>query len=126
MRQPFDTPLTPPHTRRRRVTPRRSKCRLSRPNSRLGASGSHPDPPPAAGARAGYAIVAGPPLKLAAGARAVMRDRVRYAVLPIGGTTIVTWRRRGRTCVLASREASAQALLAMAAWQPDEGSQERY
>ena len=79
-----------------------------------------------AGARAGYAIVAGAPLAVAAGARTVVRDRVRFAVLQSGGTTIVTWRRRGRTCVLASREASARALLAMAAWHPDEGSQERY
>lgn len=78
------------------------------------------------GERVGYAIVGGAPLRAAAGATAVVRDGARYAVLRDGATRIVTWRRGGRTCVLASREASTQALLELAAWRPQAAPAGRY
>jgi hypothetical protein len=68
---------------------------------------------------ASYAIVGRPALRVAAGARTVVRNGMRFAVLRDAGTTIVTWRRDGRTCVLASRDASDEALLRIAAWRPD-------
>jgi hypothetical protein len=77
-------------------------------------------------AHAGYAIVGRPALRLAAGAATVVRNGVRFAVLRDAGATIVTWRRDGRTCVLASRDASAEALLRIAAWRPDDGLQGPY
>jgi hypothetical protein len=67
-----------------------------------------------------------PGLRLAAGATTVVRHGVRFAVLRDAGATIVTWRRGGRTCVLASRDASAAALLRIAAWRPDGGQQGPY
>jgi hypothetical protein len=77
-------------------------------------------------AHAGYAIVGRPGLRLAAGAPTVVRHGVRFAVLRDAGATIVTWRRGGRTCVLASRDASVAALLRIAAWRPDGGQQGPY
>jgi hypothetical protein len=79
------------------------------------------------GAHVGYAIVDGPPLPVAAGVRTVTRDGTRFAVLQHpAGTTIVTWRRGGHTCVLASRDATAQAMLEMASWHPGAASSEHY
>lgn len=79
-----------------------------------------------AGVRAGYAIVGGPALRQAQSAAPVVRGDTRFAVQRTAGITIVSWRRGGRTCVLASREASAQALLSMAAWRPAPASRARY
>ncbi len=78
------------------------------------------------GVRASYAIVAGPVLREPRTGRTVVRAGTRFTVQHGLGTTIVSWRRGGRTCVLASREASAQALLRMAAWEPAPGAQRRY
>jgi len=75
---------------------------------------------------ASYAIVGRPALRPAAGARTVVRNGVRFAVLRDAGATIVTWRRDGRTCVLVSRDASDEALLRIAAWRPDDGLQGPY
>ncbi len=79
-----------------------------------------------AGARAGYAIVAGPALRVAAGAPRVVRHGVQFAVLRDAGATIVTWRRSGRTCVLASRDAPAATLLRLAAWRAEDASHGPY
>lgn len=79
-----------------------------------------------ASARASYAIVAGPALPEAQAGYRVVRGGTRFAVEHRAGTTIVSWRRGGRTCVLASRAASAQALLRMAAWEPAPTAQRRY
>jgi hypothetical protein len=76
--------------------------------------------------RAGYAIVGGPPLRLTGRASSVVRHGTRFSVVRGAQATIVTWRRGGRTCVLASRQASADALLRMAAWQPVGGAPGRY
>jgi hypothetical protein len=75
---------------------------------------------------ASYAIVGRPALRLAPGAPTVVRNGVRFAVLHDAGKTIVTWRRSGRTCVLVSRDAPAEALLRIAAWHPDGGLQGPY
>lgn len=64
----------------------------------------------------GYTIVDGKPLDEPSGARIVNRDGVRLAVLQRDGATVVTWRRGGHTCVLASRKAGADQLIRFATW----------
>ncbi|HEY3186282.1 MAG TPA: hypothetical protein VGJ70_02325, partial [Solirubrobacteraceae bacterium] len=50
------------------------------------------------------------------GARRVRRGALPLAVLQHRGATVVTWRRDGHTCVLASREAGVARLVRLAAW----------
>jgi hypothetical protein len=68
------------------------------------------------GQRIGYMIVAGPALAAPDGARRVRRGSLGLAVFRRHGAQIVTWRRAGHTCVLASRSAGAARLLRLAAW----------
>jgi hypothetical protein len=66
--------------------------------------------------RIGYAIVAGSPLRAAAG-RDVVRDGARYRVVTRAGRTTVTWTQAGHTCVIgASATIAAAELLRLAAW----------
>ena len=71
------------------------------------------------GKRVGYTIVAGRALTLPDGARRVRRGRLVLAVFMHRGATVVTWRRAGHTCVLASRTSPARRLLRLAAWTGD-------
>ncbi len=68
------------------------------------------------GDRIGYTVVDGAPLDRPAGARHVSSDGRRFAVLRRDNALVVTWRQGGHTCVLASRSASLEALLALATW----------
>jgi hypothetical protein len=75
----------------------------------------------ASGTRVGYAIAAGAALPLAQSDAAPRSATsvsygVRYELLDVGGAEIVTWLRDGHTCVLASRDAGANALLRLARW----------
>lgn len=65
-------------------------------------------------ARLGYSIVAGSPLSVGAAQRTVESHGVVYSVIRSDGATVVTWRRDGHTCVLASMHATAPVLLALA------------
>jgi anti-sigma factor RsiW len=67
------------------------------------------------GQRIGYAIVAGAALPVADG-RVVVRNGVRMRVLEDARTSVVTWRRDGRTCVLAARGVDAATLVRLASW----------
>ncbi len=69
----------------------------------------------ASGARAGYAIVAGAPLPVPAGAQRLVYKGVPVAVVRHGDLRIVTWRRGGRTCVVAARGTSLDRLLDLVA-----------
>jgi hypothetical protein len=65
----------------------------------------------------GYTIVAGTALPEPAGARHVTAGGQRLAVLRHGDATVVTWRRGGHTCVLASRAPGAERqLVRFAVW----------
>lgn len=64
-----------------------------------------------------YSIVDGDPLPVPEGARRVEADGLKLAVLRGGGALMVTWRRGGRTCVLASRTLDAADLVRLATWQ---------
>ncbi|HUB76683.1 MAG TPA: hypothetical protein VL977_06485 [Solirubrobacteraceae bacterium] len=65
--------------------------------------------------RAGYSIVAGGGLRVAGAVRQVARGGVAYAVLRVDRANVVTWRRDGHTCVIASRSVGRGTLLALAA-----------
>jgi hypothetical protein len=68
----------------------------------------------AAGRRIGYAIA---DARLpAAGGQLVTRRGVRLRVLARGETAIVTWRRAGRTCILAGRDVPLERLLTLASY----------
>jgi anti-sigma factor RsiW len=64
--------------------------------------------------RLGYSIVGGAPLAIG-GARLLARhDGVSYWTIAGTSASVVTWRRDGHTCVLASRAAPLSALVALA------------
>jgi hypothetical protein len=67
--------------------------------------------------RLGYTISSGTPLRWGVGASRVQTEfsGERYQLILSDGARIVTWVQDGHTCVLASRTASAQAMLALAA-----------
>lgn len=61
--------------------------------------------------RLGYAIVDGPPLPAPPGARRGRVGTTPVWVFTRNGARVVTWRRGGRTCVIASRTAPMSQLL---------------
>jgi|SRR4051794_26471806 len=71
------------------------------------------------GGHVGYTIVDGAPLAIPAGARWINRGRLSLALFMQGRAMVVTWRRAGHTCVIASRDAGAARLLSLAAWTGD-------
>ena len=64
--------------------------------------------------RVGYSIVGGSALPIKGARLALTRDGVRYWVIRDGRASVISWRREGHTCVLASRQAPVSALLALA------------
>ena len=71
------------------------------------------------GGHVGYTIVDGPALAIPAGARWINRGKLSLATFMRGRARVVTWRRAGHTCVIASRDASAARLISLAAWTGD-------
>ena len=65
--------------------------------------------------RLGYTISSGTPLRWGAGSVQTEISGKRYQLISSGGARIVTWVQDGHTCILASRTASAHAMLALAA-----------
>src|SRR5579862_7832413 len=65
--------------------------------------------------RLGYTISSGAPLRWGAGRVQTEFSGERYQLISSGGARVVTWVQDGHTCILASRTASAQAMLALAA-----------
>lgn len=63
--------------------------------------------------RVGYAIVTGDPIATSGG-RVVTRAGVRYRLARASGALLITWLRRGHTCVIAGRGVTAPTLLALA------------
>jgi len=64
--------------------------------------------------RVGYSIVGGAALRVGGWQRTITQRGVRYWVIDSRGASVLTWRRDGHTCVLASRRVPVQALLALA------------
>ncbi len=64
----------------------------------------------------GYAIVAGAPLRTAAG-REIVRGGTRYRALTRGGRTTLTWTQAGHTCVIdAPTSVTVATLVRLADW----------
>ena len=74
-----------------------------------------------AGRRIAYSIVAGSPLTGVRHWRTVTRSGVRLWVARTAGGTLVTWQRRGHSCVLTGRGVSATSLEALASWHGSSG-----
>jgi hypothetical protein len=66
--------------------------------------------------RIGYTVIAGKPLKRPAGAERLVVDGVEMYRYRDGRNTVVTFRRNGRTCVLAGYVHFASTLPKLAAW----------
>jgi hypothetical protein len=67
--------------------------------------------------RVAYTIVAGKPLALGAGTTRLTRARTELATFETGGgQRVVTWLRRGHTCVLSGRGVPLRALVELASW----------
>jgi hypothetical protein len=71
----------------------------------------------ASGQRIGYSIVDGHPLGTPSEGRAAIWHGTRFDVLHPAGSTVVTWRRDGHTCILVGSKVSAKTLLTLANWQ---------
>jgi hypothetical protein len=65
----------------------------------------------------GYTIVAGRALPIPASGHTLTWRGVSFKVLNRHGSTMMTWRRAGHTCILVGAGVSARALLALAGWQ---------
>jgi hypothetical protein len=63
-----------------------------------------------------YTIVSGNSLPTATGAQTVTRAGTMLTSYSIRGTRVVTWLRRGHTCVLSGRGVPLQALVKLAVW----------
>jgi hypothetical protein len=66
--------------------------------------------------RIGYTIVAGAPLPPSAASQLELRRGTVARSLSVDGRRVVTWLRRGHTCVLSGNSLSVERLLALAAW----------
>jgi len=64
----------------------------------------------------GYSIVPGRPLPLGVNARRTVRAQTVLRSFSVDRRLIVTWQRRGHTCVLSGPRAAAGTLLRLAAW----------
>jgi hypothetical protein len=69
-----------------------------------------------AGDRIGYSIVSGDTMRVPGDAETVTRAGTELQVFEQSGRTVVTWLRKGRTCVLSGRGVPREVLLDLAAW----------
>jgi len=71
------------------------------------------------GTRAGYSVVAGPPLRAPRSLRGWTVRGTTYHVMRMGGDRVVVWERGGHTCVLRAPASVTEArLVKLAAWEP--------
>jgi hypothetical protein len=63
-----------------------------------------------------YTIVSGKALDPPPGARSTHRGKVEYRTLRLDGRTVLTWVRKGHTCVLSGTAARPAELVALADW----------
>jgi hypothetical protein len=66
--------------------------------------------------RIGYTIVAGEPVTLPGSAERTVQKGITFHSAPFHGATVVTWERRGHSCILSGFNMSRQQLLKLAAW----------
>jgi hypothetical protein len=63
-----------------------------------------------------YTIVSGGALDPPSSSRAITRDGVEFRTFAAGGRTVLTWQRRGHTCVLSAAGVRSSELLTLADW----------
>src|SRR5207249_5651727 len=68
------------------------------------------------GRRVAYTIVSGPPLPTPSNGEHSVRARVELTRLVLDGRAVVTWRRKGHTCVLSGAGLPREDLLSLASW----------
>ena len=66
--------------------------------------------------RIGYTIVTGKPVKLPGSAAMTVRKGIKFHIAPLHGATVVTWERRGHSCILSGMNVSKDELLKLAGW----------
>ena len=71
--------------------------------------------------RVGYTIVSGKGLSVPSSSASTLRNGVNIRSLKLGDTTVVTWQRKGHTCILSGRGVSHDELLKLAGWR-DKGA----
>jgi hypothetical protein len=67
--------------------------------------------------RIGYTIVTGKPVSVSSSATVVVRHGIRFQSVPYRGATVVTWVRKGHSCILSGLHVSGAQLLRLAAWE---------
>ena len=73
------------------------------------------------GGRVGYTIVGGAALPLPGRAERTRREGIELRSFKLGGRTVVTWRRKGHTCVLSATGVPRAAMVELAAWRAGGG-----
>ncbi len=68
------------------------------------------------GQRIGYTIVSGSALPFPRESRHVVRWGTELASTTVSDMSVVTWRRKGRTCVLAGKDVAASEMFRLGAW----------
>jgi hypothetical protein len=66
--------------------------------------------------RMGYTIVTGKAVSVPGSATTTVRHGIRFRSVPFHGTTVVTWERRGHSCILSGHNISRAQLLKLASW----------
>jgi hypothetical protein len=66
--------------------------------------------------RIGYTIVTGKPVDVPGSATVTVRKGTRFRSVPFHGATVLTWERRGHSCILSGVNVSRARLLKLAAW----------
>jgi anti-sigma factor RsiW len=66
--------------------------------------------------RIGYTIVTGKPVSVSGSPSVSFRDGTRFRSVSVGGNPVVTWERRGHSCILSGVNMSRAQLLKLAAW----------
>jgi hypothetical protein len=69
----------------------------------------------------GYTIVSGKALSTPSGSSMTVRHGVRIRTLGLGGNAVVTWVRKGHSCILSGRGVSRAELVKLAGWH-DQGA----
>jgi hypothetical protein len=71
--------------------------------------------------RVGYTIVSGKGLSVPSSSASAVRNGVHIRSLSLAGNTVVTWQRKGHSCILSGRGVTRQELLKLAGWR-DKGA----
>ena len=66
--------------------------------------------------RIGYTIVTGNPVSVSGSPAVTVRHGTRFRSVPVHGNTVLTWERRGHSCILSGTGVSRARLLKLASW----------